>query len=144
MVGEISPFTVESDKWYDIRVELKGLDIKAYVDDKLVLQASVTPGKSADPVYAAASRVDSTGEVILKVVNTVDAPQQLKIDLTDVGTLAGEASYVQLTGGADVQNTVQEPTKIAPTSGKITDAGASFTHEFPGNSVTVIRLSPVK
>jgi alpha-L-arabinofuranosidase len=71
-------------------------------------------------------------------------PQQLKIDLTNVGNLAKEATYEQLTGEADVQNTVAEPTRIAPTTGKIDDAGTSFTHEFPGNSVTVIRLSPEK
>jgi alpha-L-arabinofuranosidase len=78
------------------------------------------------------------------VVNTVNVAQQLKIDLTGVGNLAKEATFEQLTGDPDVQNTVAEPTKIAPTTGKIEDAGASFTHEFPGNSVTVIRLSPAK
>ncbi len=143
-VGEPAQFTVETNKWYDIRIELKGLDVKTYVDDKLIVQATATPGQPAAPLFAAASKVESTGEVILKVVNTVNVPQQLKIDLTNVGNLAKEATYEQLTGEADVQNTVAEPTRIAPTTGKIDDAGTSFTHEFPGNSVTVIRLSPEK
>jgi alpha-L-arabinofuranosidase len=38
-----SEFTVETNKWYDIRVEVKGRDIKCYVDDKLIVQGTDTP-----------------------------------------------------------------------------------------------------
>ncbi len=142
VIGDTSPFTVQSGKWYDIRIELKGLDIKCFVDDKLILQAEQTPMQPTEPLFAAASKVDSTGEIILKVVNTVGVDQQVQIDLQNAGTVSNEASLEVLKGDPEVQNTVESPTTIAPTQEKIQDAGAKFLHVFPGNSVTVMRLKP--
>jgi alpha-L-arabinofuranosidase len=142
LISEYAPFTVEPDKWYDIRVECKGLGIKCYVDDKLICQATEAPAKPTEPIFAAASRVDSTGEVILKVVNVVGVPQQLEINLQGVPSISKDATIQTLQGDPWVQNSVDEPTKIAPKTGNIDDAGTKFVHEFPADSVTVIRLKP--
>jgi alpha-L-arabinofuranosidase len=141
-LGETSPFTVETNKWYDIRIECKGLDIKCYVDDKLIVQATQAPAKPTESLFAAASRVDSTGEVILKVVNVIGVAQPLEINLTGMPAVASEASIETLQGDPNMQNTLESPTAIAPKQGKIDDAGTKFVHEFPANSVTVIRLKP--
>ena len=85
-VADESPFTVETGKWYDVRIELRGLEIKCYIDDKLILSALDTSMQPVDPLYAAASKVDSTSEVILKVVNTAGMPQQIAVNLQGVGT----------------------------------------------------------
>jgi alpha-L-arabinofuranosidase len=142
IVGDTSPFTVETNKWYDNRIDLQGLQIKCYVNDKLIVSAIDTPMPPADPLFAAASRVDSTGEVILKVVNTVSVPQQIQINITGAGPLAKEAAFDLLQGDPELQNTVESPTAIAPTQDKINNAGPTFIHIFPANSISVIRLEP--
>jgi alpha-L-arabinofuranosidase len=135
-----SEFTVETGKWYDIRVEVKGRDIKCYVDDKLIV--SGTESASGNPVglFAAASRVDATGEVILKVVNAGESVQRIAIDLRGVREVAREAAIEVLSGNPGDVNSVAEPTKVAPKPSTITGAAASFVHEFPAHSVSVMRL----
>jgi alpha-N-arabinofuranosidase len=139
-LGEASSFTAEPNKWYDLRIELAGADIKCFVDDKPIIQATDTPPVPPAPVYAAASRDKSTGDVILKVVNVIDTPQQIEINLSGIGSVAKEAVVEVLAGQPRDQNTVDAPEKIAPEKGTIANAAAKFTHEFPPYSVSVMRL----
>jgi len=141
-IGDSDPFTVETGKWYDIRVEVKGLEIKCYVDDKLIAQAMDTATQPTEPVFVVASKVDSTGEVILKVVNVVDAPENLEINLQGMPSVAKTATLEMLQGDPQVQNSVESPKKIAPQQMTIDVPGPKFTHEFPPNSISVIRLKP--
>jgi alpha-N-arabinofuranosidase len=93
-----------------------------------------------DTVYAAASRENATGDIILKLVNVQAAPQLLKINLQGVQTIAKEAKGEVLTGELAAMNSVAEPTKVVPKPVTITNAGISFTHELQAHSVTVLRL----
>jgi alpha-L-arabinofuranosidase len=140
VVGDTNPFTVEPGKWYDIRIELTGLKIKCFVDDKLILQALQTPAQPMESLFATASKVDSTGEVILKVVNTSAADQQIEIDLQNAGSISSEATVEVLQGDPEAQNTVDAPANISPKQESIDDAGIKFVHAFPANSISVIRL----
>ncbi len=141
-IGERVPFTVETGKWYDLKVEVKGRDVSCYVDGKMIVQGTDVPAKPTESLFAAASRVDSSGEVILKVVNAAGVAQSLQIDLQGMASVAKEASVEVLQGDPVVQNTVELPTKIAPQQTKIDTAGPSFTYEFPASSVSVIHLKP--
>jgi alpha-L-arabinofuranosidase len=140
--GEFGPSNeshIDTNRWYDIRVELKGDSIKGYIDNKLVTEAidsSVTPG----PIFASANKVDATGDVILKVVNTFDSPQQLQINLPGVKSVAKEAASQVLTGNLSDVNSIDNPENIIPHDAPISDAAPQFTHEFPPRSVTIIRL----
>jgi alpha-L-arabinofuranosidase len=135
-----SDFTVETGKWYDIRVEVKGREIKCYVDDKLIVQGTEGSAGAVQGLFAAASREERSGDVILKVVNPRETAQTIDININGVSSIQREASLEVLTGRADDVNTVAEPTKIAPKQSKISTTGANFTHEFPAYSVSVIRL----
>jgi alpha-L-arabinofuranosidase len=92
-------------------------------------------------VFAAASRDDSSGDVILKVVNSHPTPQQLTIDLQGAPNVATEATAEVISGRPQDSNTVASPEKVAPQKILIHDAAAKFVHEFPAYSVTVIRLT---
>ncbi len=138
--GTPSDVTVEANRWYDIRVELKGREIKCYLDGKLITEATDSGGPAPAAVYAAASRVDSDGTVILKVVNTASSPQQLQINLAGANDVEKKAALWVLTGQPKDVNTIEEPRKIFPEAGDAGDAGASFLHEFPACSVSVFRF----
>jgi alpha-L-arabinofuranosidase len=138
-IGTAVPVTVETGRWYDVRIEVKGTSVRCYLDDKLIQQAEDTALEPVDPVYSTASRDDATGDVIVKVVNVSDSAQDLNVRLEGVSRVAGGTVEVLQGDPADV-NTVENPRKVAPRTQKLSASGPTFTHSFPPHSVSVLRL----
>lgn len=76
----------------------------------------------------------------MRVVNTEAAPHLVNIKLDGVKNVGKQATVEVLTGDPTDTNSVDDPLKISPKKSTIDNAAASFTHEFPGNSFSVIRL----
>ncbi len=95
-----------------------------------------------EPIFAAASREDASGDIILKVVNIFDTDQTLTVDLAGA-KIHPTASGEVMTGGLEDVNSVESPLRTAPRRFVVTDAGPNWTHTFPGHSVTVIRFKTV-
>jgi alpha-L-arabinofuranosidase len=91
-------------------------------------------------LFASSSLDEASGDVILKVVNAVETPQQVEISLEGAPKIGATARLEALSGNLTEVNTLAEPMKIAPQTSTI-DASAKFVREFPGNSVSVIRFS---
>ena len=112
IAGEPVEGSIETGRWYDIRVELKGSNIKCYLDGKLIHDEK-TPGIKS--IYASASREEKTGETILKVVNVAEGAQTAEIKLDGVAKVSGPAKAIVLTSeNSTDENTLTEPTKVAP------------------------------
>ncbi len=142
-IGQPSNFTVADNQWYDIKIELKGRQIRCYIDGQLVSEATDEPAPPPPtPMYAIASSDDASGDVILKVINTADTPQPMKINLQGVTSVAPQAQVELLKGQPSDVNSIDRPTKVATQKMSIDNAAVSFTHEFPAYSVSVIRLKP--
>jgi len=82
----------------------------------------------------------STGDVILKVVNTSPAAQQIQIDLQGASGVAKTAVAQVLAGDPADVNSLETPEKVAPQTTALTGVGKTFLHEFPAHSVTVLRV----
>ena len=138
LVGNSVPGSIETGRWYDIRIEVAGKNIKCYLDGKLI--HDVTP-PALKSLYASASRAKDTGEVILKVVNTAQSELSTEIKLNGVKTIQGPAQATVLTSeNATDENSLTQPTKVAPVTKTVKVKAPSFQHAFPGNSVTILRL----
>ncbi len=98
------------------------------------------PGAPPQTLFASSSLDEATGDVILKVINAVETPQQVEISLEGAPKIGSTARMEVLAGGLTDVNSIAEPMKVAPKSSTI-DASAKFVREFPGNTVTVIRFS---
>jgi alpha-L-arabinofuranosidase len=132
------PGHIETGRWYDLRVEVKEQNIKCYLDGKLVHDFNLAGLPS---LFASATRDQKTGEMILKVVNGGEKPMDTEIKLQGAKTLAGTGQEIVLTSEHPTdENTVAEPTKVAPKAQPLTVPGPSFHHTFPGNSLTVLRI----
>jgi alpha-L-arabinofuranosidase len=131
---------VEKGRWYDIRVEVEGRKVRCFLDDKLVSEGTSPPAAPLGPVFAGASRIEATGEVILKVVNISPGAQKLRIDLQGVKEVEKGATADVLSGQPGDVNTLAEPVKAAPRRGAVEAAGPTFVRDFPPYSVSVIRL----
>ncbi len=136
-IGAPAAVTIETNLWYDVRVEVRGTSVRCYLNDKLVNEAT-----DAAPMtfYAASSRDLKTGDVILKAVNFSPVPQPMQIELEGAAGVASEARATTLSGPLEAVNTVNNPKNVAPRVSTVKGAGRTFRHEFPANSVTVLRV----
>jgi alpha-N-arabinofuranosidase len=140
-IGRAKPSTVETNRWYDVDVEVKGGHVRCLLDGKVVLDTRET-SQVVDPLYAVASKDSKSGDIILKVVNFATSPEPMKIDVVGAGPLAKVAHGWVLTGPRDAVNTVANPLNVSPKPISVSGIGKTFTDVFPPNSVTVLRLRP--
>jgi len=130
--------TIETGRWYDIRVELKGGNIKCFLDGKLVHDVSAKPVKA---LHASSTLSPDGKEVILKVVNAAAAARTAEVRLNGVARIAkGTKGWVLTSADAMDENALDEPNKVIPIAVPVDVSSPVFTREFPGNSVTVLRL----
>ena len=140
--GALSPYvpgTIETGRWYDIRIELNGAAVKCYLDGQLVQQAS---SKSTSGLYAAAGRDEKSGETILAVANPSSAPIPTRINLDGTTNVAPIARAILLTSASpDDENSFEQPGKVAPREESFPVAGPEFERTFPAWSFTILRLA---
>ena len=132
---------IEVGRWYDIKIEIRGVSVKGYLDGKLIQEVSDTRA-NVKSLSASAERDDNTGDIILKVVNADAGPVESQINLEGGGKLSESGTATVLTSASPLdENTLEEPTKVSPKTEPVTLSGTALKRTFPGNSFTVIRLS---
>jgi alpha-L-arabinofuranosidase len=137
-VGRSVPGHIEQGRWYDIRIEVAGASIRCYLDDKLVHDVK-TPTLRC--LHASATRVKSTGELMIKIVNASLQELATDVRVEGVSKLASPARAIVLTSSKPTdENSLDHPTRVAPADCNLNVAGSSIRRAFPGNSVTVVRL----
>jgi len=134
-----TPGEIETGRWYDIRIELKGANIKCYLDGKLIHDVT-SPGVKA--LYASASRVNASGKVILKVVNASAGALETDVALNGLRVKSPARATVLTSEKPEDENTLDAPTKVAPKTTALEITGPNFRHAFPGNSLTILRFNP--
>ena len=79
--------------------------------------------------------------MIVKVVNAADDATETEIHLAGINQVAGEAQAIVLTSAEPRdENTLEEQMKVSPKTQTFKFAGPKFTHSFPGNSLTAMRV----
>ena len=136
-LGRSVPGRIETGRWYDLEVDYSRSSVRCLVDGKVVHTASP---RASTGLFATSSVVESTGEVILKVVNASGAPQDLtvRLDGAKPGRVVG--SEAVLTGKPSDENDLEHPNRVVPAARKVSFAGPTFRHEFPAYSVTIMRV----
>ena len=143
-IGVISksiPATIETGRWYDIRIEIKGTSVKGYLDGTLVQEVS-DASENVSSLAVSAVKDDRSGDVILKVVNAHSAAVTARIDLLGANRLTGTGKAIVLTSPSALdENTLEEPTKVSPKSESLILSGNVLKRQFPANSMTVLRIN---
>jgi alpha-L-arabinofuranosidase len=130
--------SIENDRWYDIRVELAGGSVKAYLDDKLIHAAEAA---TAYQLYAAAGVDEAAGELVVELVNPTDRPCDTKMELTGFGSATTDATAVTLTAESpQSENSLEQPERVAPQTSTITGVAAEFRHRVPPHAIQVLRI----
>jgi alpha-L-arabinofuranosidase len=128
---------IETNRWYDIRVELRGTEYSCYLDDKLIhrVKRPVRPR-----IYAAAGIDDKSGELILHAANPSNEPQAVAITLRGWQSAKDAYGEVLTSASPDDVNTLDAPQKVAPKSLTLPVSGAALRHILPPWSHTVLRV----
>ena len=135
VVSNRLPQSIETDRWYDVRIEREGNTMRGYLDGKLVQEYR----EGGIPDLTAVAGVDEGArELVIKVVNGSDEARTASLDLTG-GKVGGIAKAIVLTGPSLLtENTFAAPNAVAPKASTMPWTG-SYT--FAPRSVTVLRLS---
>lgn len=139
-IGRKSDFTVESNRWYDIRVELSGNRAKCFIDDKMIIEQEL-PQRISSGVYGVGGLSEDGKELILKLVNAGTSPKEAKIELSGAVKLANEVCEIVLTSekGSD-ENSLDFPDKVSPKESKFKIDSANFTRKLPPKSFVIMRV----
>jgi len=129
---------IETNRWYDVKIELAGRRIRCSLDGELIHDVSAP---DEHKFFAVAGRDNSNGDVVVKAINS--GAETITGTLNFRGAeriLPGASVTVLKSEGLSDNNSLDEPVKVAPVASTISSAGASFPHEFPPYSLTVLRL----
>lgn len=131
--------SVETGKWYDIKVEFAPDSIKCYLNGKLTNESK----PSAVPTLFASAGIDEkTGEMIVRIVNNSTKAQNVRIELSKPQAYEGKATVLTSALSTD-ENSLDEPNKVSPYSRKVRIDPKNPTAACPALSLTVLRLKPV-
>jgi alpha-L-arabinofuranosidase len=134
------PATIETGRWYDVKIEIRGTAVRGYLDGKLVQQVA-DQGSQPASLHASASIDERSGDVIVKVVNAHSKPVNTDIVLSGAVNLAGTGKAIVLTAISPLaENTLEQPRNVVPRTEAIKFGGNKIQRLFPANSVTVFRL----
>jgi alpha-L-arabinofuranosidase len=130
------PNSVATGTTYDIRIEVRGTRVSLYLNGEL--WDSFTDDKVTQPFAQVVTRDERTGDLIVKVVNAQDTQAVTRIDLGR-RPAGSTARATVITGDPGEQNT-RSAEPIKPETRTVGGIGRSFTHSFPPNSVTFLRI----
>jgi alpha-N-arabinofuranosidase len=104
--------------------------------------ATAPPPLAAIPtLFFSATTAKSDGTVYLKIVNVKGAPQTVQINLNGAASVSPDATLTTLTSAHTADNnSIAEPTKIAPVDSAVHDAAKSFTLTVAPYSANVLTL----
>lgn len=135
-VAAVENSTIVTGQEYDLKVVVQGRHIELYLDGELQMQYD--DEVSAD-VYQVVTRDISTGDIVVKVVNTSDTARRTRITTSDVD-VADEAQVIEIVGQPGDTNTKADPDKLVPVERTVTGVSQDFAYDFPAYSITFLRL----
>lgn len=135
VVGESVRGTIETGRWYDIRIEVRDRTVRGYLDGEIVMERTLP---RIDTVLAIAGR-DETGDIVVKVVNSAPEAAAMTLTLNGVKSLASATATVLTSDDPLDENTFEEPTKIVPKTSTVPVRGTSMSYTFPAYSLTIVR-----
>jgi alpha-L-arabinofuranosidase len=139
-LAEVDQSAIPDHTWYDIQVRVTRTNFLCYLNGKLV-QTVANPEVAAS-IYVSSSYALASNQIIVKAVNPTALPMTTTFNFSGVDAIARKASLIQLTSGSSTGlNSFASPTRVAPVTSTINNAGAHYTTTLPANSFSVLRFN---
>jgi alpha-L-arabinofuranosidase len=137
VLGEQVRGTIESGRWYEIRIEVRDRTVRGYLDGQLVQEQTLP---RIDKVLAISGRDDKSGDIIVKIVNSAPEAAPMTIDIKGGLTPRSAAATVLRSDDPLDENTFEQPTRIVPKESSAQLRGRSISHTLEPYSLTIIRV----
>jgi alpha-L-arabinofuranosidase len=132
------PFTVEENRWYDVKVAVNADEVECFIDGRSVLKYTI---KEMEKRYAIAGIDTVTNEIVIKVVNAEPVAFRTSIKLEHAGDIEPKGRMITLSAkNKDEENSFKDPTKIYPQTEEYRGFSSDFKMEFKPWSLTVLRV----
>ena len=142
-VGESPAGSVETGRWYDVKVEVKGNRIACYLDGKLIQKGELEQ-KTLPGVFALGGRMDKSGQIILKAVNPGSTPLAATFRVEGASKIKPRARVITLAGNPNDENTLDDFNKVVPVESTFDGAAPEFQYTLKPCSLTILRLDAAK
>lgn len=130
--------TIDTGKWYDVRIEVDGDNILCFLDGKQII-ATKLKGVTSEGFYSNAQYDEKKDEVIVKIVN--NGRNATSADLNVSNFPVSEARLIRLSSAKGVdENTIDTPTKIVPQEHELSPNGNIVHVDVPAYSLNIIRI----
>ena len=129
---------IEEGRWYDVKVEVAGDHVKAWLDNELVFDTDLKRN-TAEGIFSSATLDEVTGDMIVKITNTSSVSTTARIDLKNF--TASQARVIRLASQSGMdENTLQTPTHIYPVETSLSPKDNSVLVEVPAYSLNIVRV----
>jgi alpha-N-arabinofuranosidase len=129
---------MEDGRWYDISLVLHPDSAEMYLDGQRISTARVTELPS---VFAAAGYDRKNKTVVLKATNYYPTPLQTDVVVDGAATVGSDGKLISISSDSlDGDNTLDQPTRIAPHETPLNNLSKNFTVTLPPYSVNVLRI----
>ena len=132
------PGSVETGRWYDVTLTVSGDSVKAWLDDQLVFDTVLKQNTSLG-VFSSATIDDTTGELIVKVVNSQEEGTTARLNISNFPVSSASLTRLRANNGED-ENTLEQPTNIYPIRHELSPQGQTVEVELPAYSLNIIRI----
>lgn len=138
--GTTKDINIIEGKTYELKVVVKGNNIKCYIDDELYVDYIATAGSEAEAYQVVST--DESGDIIVKIVNVTGSDRVVAIDLKGIENVASQAKVYQVAGTSLNNDNILGQTEACKLEEFVVDGVPNkFNYTIPKYSATVIRLS---
>jgi len=93
-------------------------------------------------LFYVATRDSKTGVVYLKMVNPLDTPQDVRVEIHGAGAVGPDGeSVIMKASSLAATNSLEEPRKIVPVTARESGFGASFIRTLAPYSINILKIS---
>lgn len=144
-LGRDRRFNVETDKWYDLQVDVDGDSVKCYIDGKLDFACKLQKSTAMEGVYASTTIDDANKMMYVKVVNVGEGHADGVVNLKNCSVDTNDKSALSLlrlsSKDGNDENTLDSPKNIYPTAGDISAANpTTINFQVPPFSVNILKI----
>ena len=137
--GTVTNCRIQDGRTYALKIVVTDGNVKCYMDDKLMIDYDI-PESTESEAYQVVS-TDSTGDIIIKLVNEKNAPKTFAADIQNAGTLTGTADVETVAADSITADNILGKPEAVTLQTSVTDGiTEKFSYTVPPYSVTVLRI----
>ena len=103
---------IETGKWYDLRIEVRGVRVRCFIDGQLIHEAILPVSQN---VYQSVQLNEAVDKLIIKIANPSAENRQVDVHLDNMTTTGHATVNTLVAANGTIENTMVYPERVKPT-----------------------------